>query len=162
MTISYTLGENRITNDEISHRFPEWNKSRFEKRVGIFQRFRSELSSLNLATKVEININDINQNLIYVTQTNEFSIPGDAFIFSNEVGLRTKEVYQISSGCSGFVDALNLAFFFQNEFSTIVCTDTYQSIISQAEPPTSFFLVTVLQLLKLIQKNTERSFTTPL
>lgn len=133
MTISYILGENRITNEDLSQQFPKWKKDRFEKRVGIYNRFKSSDTSLKLATKISINESQSEQILIYVTQTNQYSIPGDAFVYANIVGLKVKEVIQISSGCSGFVDALNLAFNFENDLCSIVCTDTYQSIIDQGE-----------------------------
>jgi 3-oxoacyl-[acyl-carrier-protein] synthase-3 len=133
MTIRYILGEKRITNDYLSEKFPKWKKGRFEKRVGIYNRFKSSLTSLELATKIFINERRSEQNLIYVTQTNQFSIPGDAFVYANLVGLNVKEVIQISSGCSGFVDALNLAFNFENNLCSIICTDTYQSIVDQEE-----------------------------
>lgn len=132
MNVDYKLGSKRVTNGDLKLRFPDWNNIRFEKRVGIKNRYVSDKSSLQLAS--ELNLEEIEENvvLIYVTQTNFYSIPADAFVFAKEKNLDVKDIYQLSSGCSGFVDALKLGLTMSETNSVlIVCSDTYNDIIDQ-------------------------------
>lgn len=136
MQANYLLGSEQISNSDLANRFPEWKRQRFEKRVGIKRRFVTAESSLSLSSKLPLHAHASSTDiLVYVTQTNEYAIPGDAFVFSSRLNLNCREIVQISSGCSGFVDALNIAISISrpNENIMIVCSDTYSSGINQNE-----------------------------
>ena len=69
------------------------------------------------------------RNLIYVTETNKFSFPGNGYLFSSITNLKEEtNIYDINSGCTGFVDALKVA----NKLSgdtLIVCSEAYSKNI---------------------------------
>ena len=136
MIANYLLGEEEISNKDLAIKFPEWKMQRFERRVGIMRRFVTTETSLSLSTKLPIpGVGLTTDVLIYVTQTNEFAIPGDAFVFSSRLNLKCREIVQISSGCSGFADAMNLAITISKpgENIMIVCSDTYSKGINSNE-----------------------------
>lgn len=69
------------------------------------------------------------KNLIYVTETNRFAFPGNGYLFSSIVNLKEKtNIYDINSGCTGFVDALKVANKL-NGNTLIVCSEAYSKNI---------------------------------
>ena len=49
-------------------------------------------------------------NLIFVTETNNFNFTGNSFLFASLINLKSNiKLYDLNSGCTGFVDALDLA-----------------------------------------------------
>lgn len=133
MDISIVLGENKISNEDLALKFEGWNFRRFERRVGIKNRYRSEFSSLSLALKAfeKSNITGDSLSLVYTTQTPVYIIPGDAQVFAakSEGKVGWSAIHQLSNGCTGFVDALILIKELGLENVVIVNTDTYNSII---------------------------------
>lgn len=135
MLISINLGENKISNEDLAEDFKDWKFKRFERRVGIKRRFKSDKTSLRLALEAFEQIKDkikySNLCLIYTTQTPEYIIPGDAHVFAGITGndFHWKEIYQLSNGCTGFVDALILIKQMNLNNVVVVNTDTYNSII---------------------------------
>jgi 3-oxoacyl-[acyl-carrier-protein] synthase-3 len=71
------------------------------------------------------------KNLIYVTETNRFAFPGNGYLFSSMTNLKEEtNIYDINSGCTGFVDALKVA----NKLSgntLIVCSEAYSKNIKK-------------------------------
>ena len=79
---------------------------------------------------------DIN-NLIFVTETNNFNFPGNSFLFASLINLNSNiKLYDLNSGCTGFVDALDLASNLNGK-SLIVCSETYSKHINKFDRTTS-------------------------
>ena len=76
------------------------------------------------------NIKIINiKNLIYVTESNKLTFPGNGYLFSSIIGLSEEtNIYDINSGCTGFVDALKIASKLYED-TLIVCSETYSKKI---------------------------------
>ena len=76
-------------------------------------------------------------NLIFVTETNNFNFPGNSFLFASLINLKSNiKLYDLNSGCTGFVDALDLANGLKGS-SLIVCAETYSKHLSKFDRTTS-------------------------
>ncbi len=65
------------------------------------------------------------KNLIYVTENTEYKYPGNGYIFASKTNLNSNiNIFDINSGCSGFVDALYLSNKLKGN-SLIVTSETY-------------------------------------
>ena len=83
-----------------------------------------------------MSINQIN-NLIFVTETNNYCFPGNSFLLASKLDLRSKiRLYDLNLGCTGFVEALDLANKL-NGNSLIVCAETYSKHIKKFNRSTS-------------------------
>lgn len=84
---------------------------------------------LNAVNKLFKNYNDIKKkdikNIISVTETPKLKFPGNSFDYASNVGLDSNTFcLDINSGCTGFVDALKIAFSMKGK-SLIICSETY-------------------------------------
>ena len=76
-------------------------------------------------------------NLIFVTETNNYCFPGNSYLFASKLNLRPNiRLYDLNVGCTGFVEALDLAFKL-NGNSLIVCAETYSKHIKKFDRSTS-------------------------
>ena len=76
----------------------------------------------------KINLNKI-ENLIYVTETNIYQYPGNGYLFASKTNLKENiSIFDLNSGCTGFVEALILAEGLNGD-SLIVCSETYSKNI---------------------------------
>ncbi len=76
-------------------------------------------------------------NLIFVTETNNYCFPGNSYLFASKLNLRPNiRLYDLNLGCTGFVEALDLAFKL-NGNSLIVCAETYSKHIKKFDRSTS-------------------------
>ena len=89
-----------------------------------------------LKKNYEFDNNKIN-NLIFVTETNNLNFPGNSFLFASKIDLNPKiKLYDLNSGCTGFVDALDLASNLSGS-SLIICAETYSRHIKKFDRSTS-------------------------
>lgn len=73
------------------------------------------------------------KNLIYVTENNVRKYPGNSFLFASLCNLEEDiSLFDINSGCTGFVDAIKIADSLDNN-SLIVCSETYSKNIKKFE-----------------------------
>ena len=78
--------------------------------------------------KKKINLEKI-KNLIYVTETNIYQYPGNGYLFASKTNLKENIlIFDLNSGCTGFVEALILANGLQGD-SLIVCSESYSKNI---------------------------------
>lgn len=71
------------------------------------------------------------KNVVFVTETNKYNFPGNSFLFASKLNLDAKtKLYDLNAGCTGFVDALDLAYKL-NGNSLIVCAETYSKHIKK-------------------------------
>ena len=69
------------------------------------------------------------KNLIYITESNKLTFPGNGYLFSSIADLKEEtNIYDINSGCTGFVDALKIASKFNGD-TLIICSETYSKKI---------------------------------
>ena len=116
--IEFVLGNSKISNEDLYFINPDYNFNRFEKKVGVKNRYNeTEGTALTLAfksvdkllNKIKIDKSEIDY-LIYCTQSPEHLIPTNACIIQNHCGLRPSiGAIDINLGCSGYTYGLSLA-----------------------------------------------------
>ena len=85
---------------------------------------------LNLKKKQNPNLDNV-ENILYVTENPIKKYPGNGFYFASKIELKKKiNIIDINSGCTGFVDALNIALQLHKD-SIIICSETYSKNISK-------------------------------
>jgi 3-oxoacyl-[acyl-carrier-protein] synthase-3 len=115
--IEFFLPENKISNQDLLKQFPEYDFIKFEKKVGIKNRYwvSENETALDLAEKachklfkrVEKSTIDF---VIYCTQSPEYFLPTTACILQDRLGL-SKDIgaFDYNLGCSGYVYGVSLA-----------------------------------------------------
>lgn len=77
------------------------------------------------------------KNIVFVTETNKYNFPGNSFLFASKLNLDSKiKLYDLNAGCTGFVDALDLAYKLDGN-SLIICAETYSKHIKKFNRSTS-------------------------
>ena len=117
--ISTYVPSKKISNNEISEQFPEWDSDKILNKIGIQSRnitsedeytsdiALSAINNLFEEHKIDKNIIDF---LIICTQSPDYFLPTTACIVQDKVGLKTScGAIDINQGCSGFIYGLSLA-----------------------------------------------------
>ena len=137
----------KVSNDEISKNFPEWNGEKIFNKLGIKSRNISKKDEFvsDMSTKVinklldEYNIDKSTIDfLIIVTQSPDYSLPTTACIVQNQVGLSTNcGAIDINQGCSGYIYGLSIAdgLIAGGNFNNIilVTAETYSKYINKED-----------------------------
>ena len=147
--IGVSLGKKKIS---IKKQYEKYYSSKLFKKTisktGPKNVFYTEknITTLDLATDAYKNFLKKNSkfkkenidNLIFVTETNNFNFPGNSFLFASLINLKSNiKLYDLNSGCTGFVDALDLANSFKGS-SLIVCAEAYSKHISKFDRTTYY------------------------
>jgi len=109
------------------------------KKTGPIKTFQclNKEDSLTLSLKAWKNFKKKNKNikikniknLIYVTENNRLTFPGNGYLFSSMINLNKEvNIYDLNSGCTGFVDAIKVANKLDGN-TLIVCSETYSKNI---------------------------------
>lgn len=117
--ISYYLPSNKLSNDDIATRFPEWDSAKIIQKIGIKNRnitdrdqFTSDIAieAINaLCNENQIEKSEIDY-LIVCTQSPDYFLPTTACIVQHKAGLSTNcAAIDINQGCSGYIYGLSLA-----------------------------------------------------
>ncbi len=117
--ISYYLAEKKLTNEELSHLFPEWTVEDIYKRTGVRERGISPLTELSSDKAVKaaekffqehpVDKSEIDY-LIFCTQCPDHITPSSACIIQDRLGLSKKiGALDVNLGCTGFTYILSLA-----------------------------------------------------
>lgn len=115
--IEYFYPENKVTNEDLAKIFPSYDFSKFEKKVGIKNRYwvNEDETALDLAVKASEKIfknfpkEDIDY-ILYCTQSPEYFLPTTACILQDKLGLiKNIGALDFNLGCSGYVYGLSLA-----------------------------------------------------
>ena len=117
--ITIALPKKEVSNEELAKEFPDYNFERFEKRVGIKNRYVSTKNesvvslAINAAEKLfktsSIKKEDIDF-LVLCTQSPDYKLPTSACILQDKLSLRTDiAAFDFNLGCSGYVYGLMLA-----------------------------------------------------
>jgi len=140
--IKYVLGKNEII---IREKFPEFVPVII--KTGIEKVFETNGSALDLGVEALDELLGASSLLkssigclIYVTQSQTDFLPSGACVLQDRCGLPNSIMaFDMSQGCSGFVQALSIAANLLNTFENIVivCADTYRSKLDVADRATS-------------------------
>ncbi|WP_099364925.1 ketoacyl-ACP synthase III [Sphingobacterium sp. 1.A.4] len=139
--IEYILPSNKITNKDLSDKFPDYDFEKFEEKVGIKNRYWANggQTALDLAIDAceklfkRFNKSEIDY-LIYCTQSPEYFLPTTACILQNKLGLnKNVGAFDYNLGCSGYVYGLSLAKALiesgQSKNVLLVTSETYSKYI---------------------------------
>ncbi len=117
--ISIYIPSNKISNEDITKRFPDWNSEQIFEKIGIKNRNRTSEDEFtsdiavkaveNLIHETGINKEDVDY-LMVCTQSPDYFLPTTACLVQDRVGLRkTSGAIDINQGCSGYIYGLSLA-----------------------------------------------------
>lgn len=115
--IEYHFPPKKITNQDLSEAFPDYDFSKFEKKVGIVNRYvvegnttaldLAQAACLKLLTTVDKSDIDF---VLYCTQSPTYYLPTTACILQQRLGLPTTcGAFDFNLGCSGFTYGLGMA-----------------------------------------------------
>lgn len=139
--IEFYLPENKVSNQDLLAKFPDYDFDKFEKKVGIKNRYwvSEKETALDLAIKachqlfVKIEKQQIDY-VIYCTQSPEYFLPTTACILQERLGL-SKDIgaFDYNLGCSGYVYGVSLAKALiesgQSEHVLLVTAETYSKYL---------------------------------
>lgn len=116
-SIEYVYPEQKISNDDLSNQFPDYDFSKFEEKVGIKNRYwvREDETAFDLAKraceKLFVNFDkQLVDYVLYCTQSPEYFLPTTACILQDYLGLRKNVgALDFNLGCSGFAYGVSLA-----------------------------------------------------
>jgi 3-oxoacyl-[acyl-carrier-protein] synthase-3 len=145
--IEYLFPNKLISNESLSLEFPNYDFSKFEKKVGIRNRYivSENETALTLAIRVVNKLFDKSNVkrseidfVLYCTQSPEYFLPTSACLIQNECGLRTDVgALDFNLGCSGYTYGLNLAKKLINGSSIknvlLVTSETYSKYINDLD-----------------------------
>ena len=115
--IEYIYPENKVTNDDLSLQFPDYDFSKFEEKVGIKNRYWVEENetALDLAIKACEKLflrfsKDTIDYVLYCTQSPEYYLPTTACILQDKLKLpKNIGALDFNLGCSGYTYGISLA-----------------------------------------------------
>ncbi|SHM94090.1 ketoacyl-ACP synthase III [Flavobacterium xinjiangense] len=115
--IEYVYPENKVTNDDLSLQFPDYDFAKFEEKVGIKNRYwvRENETALDLAIKACEKLflridKDTIDYVLYCTQSPEYFLPTTACILQDRIKLaKNIGALDFNLGCSGFTYGVSLA-----------------------------------------------------
>lgn len=138
--IHFVLG-NKIQHNVQIEKELELKKNSIKKLTGINKRFitsqnqNSETLALDVCKKLKVN--DISKitHIISVTNTPSVRFPGVSNYVSSSLNIKNVFCINLNSGCTGFVDAMILAYdIISNDIKSkilIITTDTYSKFINK-------------------------------
>ncbi|WP_214073664.1 ketoacyl-ACP synthase III [Mucilaginibacter sp. dw_454] len=114
--IEFIFPSKCVTNQDLGESHPDYDFLRFEKKIGVKQRYVVENeTALDLAEWAcnklfdRVDKSEIDY-LLYCTQSPEYLLPTTACILQNRLGLRTDiGALDFNLGCSGFTYGVSLA-----------------------------------------------------
>ncbi|WP_134091978.1 3-oxoacyl-ACP synthase III family protein [Olivibacter sp. XZL3] len=143
--IEYYFPEKRITNQDLSEEFPDYDFSKFEFKIGISSRYVADAdeTALDLAEKAclklfqRVDKTEIDY-VLYCTQSPEYIMPSTACILQDRLALsKTVGAFDFNLGCSGYTYGLSMAKAFiesgQANHVLLVTTDTYSKYINKKD-----------------------------
>ncbi|HEX8576517.1 MAG TPA: ketoacyl-ACP synthase III [Flavobacterium sp.] len=114
--IEYVYPKNKISNEDLSKTFPDYDFSKFEEKVGIKNRYWvEEETALDLAVQACEKLFERYDRqkidyILYCTQSPEYFLPTTACILQDKLGLKKNiGALDFNLGCSGFTYGVSLA-----------------------------------------------------
>lgn len=115
--IEYVYPKQKITNEDLSIQFPDYDFSKFEEKVGVKNRYwvQENETAFDLAKEAcsklfkKIDKGDVDY-ILYCTQSPEYFLPTTACILQYQLGLKNNVgALDFNLGCSGFAYGVSLA-----------------------------------------------------
>jgi 3-oxoacyl-[acyl-carrier-protein] synthase-3 len=115
--IEYVYPKQKISNEDLAKQFPDYDFSKFEKKVGIKNRYwvSEKETAFDLAKQAceklfqRFDKQQIDY-VIYCTQSPEYLLPTTACVLQNHLGLRSNiGAFDYNLGCSGYTYGLSMA-----------------------------------------------------
>lgn len=139
--IEFYLPQQRVSNQDLLEKFPDYDFDKFEKKVGIKNRYwvSENETALHLAIRaceklfLRVDRTKIDY-VIYCTQSPEYFLPTTACLLQEELGL-SKDIgaFDYNLGCSGYVFGVSLAKALiesgQSENILLVTAETYSKYL---------------------------------
>ncbi|MFZ6752920.1 3-oxoacyl-ACP synthase III family protein [Undibacterium sp. Dicai25W] len=117
--VSFYLGEEKLDNETLTARQPDWPVHKIAEKTGIHLRHISKENCFSLELAIEAGRklfleHDIRPDsidyVIFCSQTPKFLIPTSACVLQHALGLPTHiGAFDLNQGCSGYVTGLMLA-----------------------------------------------------
>ena len=118
-SISYYLPENKLTNEELSTKFPEWSAEKIYSKLGIEERAITEPDELasDIGIKAAEKLFQDEKTdrgqidfILFCTQSPDYLVPPTACLLQDKLNIPTSSgALDFNLGCSGFVYGLTLA-----------------------------------------------------
>lgn len=143
--IEYIFPKTKISNEDLSHKYSDYDFSKFEEKVGIKNRYwvNEDETALDLAETACLKLfEDYDKNrieyIIYCTQSPEYILPTTACILQDRLGLpKSIGAFDYNLGCSGYVYGLSLAKGLiesgQVETVLLVTAETYSKYLNEED-----------------------------
>lgn len=119
LATSYALPLEKLTNDDLSEKFPEWSAEKIGAKTGIVERRIAGVDEYSSTLAIRAGENLFREfgleagrldYIIMCTQSPDFYLPTTASIVHDALGMRNDSgATDINLGCSGFVYGLSLA-----------------------------------------------------
>ena len=145
-SIAFSFGSQSFNvKRELSKRFKADKVNDIIKKTGPLKlRWTSKKEntlSLSLKAYNKLNLSKIEKekinNIIFVTESPIYQFPGNGYIFASLLNFKNNiNITDINSGCTGFVDALNIAQSFDGS-SLIICSENYTKYYNKFDRSTS-------------------------
>jgi 3-oxoacyl-[acyl-carrier-protein] synthase III len=114
--IEYVFPDKKVTNEDLSSQFPDYDFSKFQKKVGISERYVvEEETALDLAIKAcEKLFQRFDKNkidfILYCSQSPEYFLPSTACILQDKIGVsKNTGAFDFNLGCSGYTYGISIA-----------------------------------------------------
>jgi 3-oxoacyl-[acyl-carrier-protein] synthase-3 len=122
----------KITNQNISDQFPEWDSEKIFDKIGIKNRYIAEPNEFvsdmaakvieNLVEEHNIDLSTIDY-FILCTQSPDYQLPTTACVVQDKVGLQKNcAAIDINQGCSGYIYGLSIA-------SSLVSSGNFKNVL---------------------------------
>ncbi len=135
-----------LSNDDLARDYKDWDSSKIKLKTGINQRRVADVNETSLDLSLNpskealkfLNENSLSLDyLIYVTQTNDFILPGNSTLLLNKLNLSNIPSVDINQACAGYIYGLNIssALIKSGQAKTVllVTSDTYSKIIHKMD-----------------------------
>lgn len=145
--IEYVYPQKVVTNEDLSKEFPDYDFDKFEKKVGIKERYvvSGDETAMTLAIRAInkllsteiIDKNDVDY-LLYCTQSPEYFLPSTACMLQDICGFPTNVgALDFNLGCSGYTYGLSIAkgliYSGQAKNVMLVTAETYSKFINKKD-----------------------------
>ncbi|HCA07570.1 ketoacyl-ACP synthase III [Chryseobacterium sp.] len=142
--IEYVFPKKKVTNEDLSSQFPDYDFSKFQKKVGISERYVvEEETALDLAIGAcEKLFERFDRSqidfVLYCSQSPEYFLPSTACILQDKIGLgKNTGALDFNLGCSGYTYGISIAKSLiesgQCKNVLLVTSETYSKYINEKD-----------------------------
>ncbi len=175
--IEYFVPNNKLSNEDLSAIYPEWNVDRIYDKTGISNRYIADKDQTATDLAIEAGrillekhpkLTETVDYIILCTQSSDYYLPSSACLIQESLGLgQTTGAIDVNQGCSGFVYSLGLAKGLietdQAKNILVLTADTYSKYINDKDKSvrTLFGDAGACILIKAIEDSDETFISNP-